>query len=555
MRNSSPKRALISSLLTLVMLISICTPVLAGFSDPYGKHEPTIAITAARNINVGKNEANYDQSIWIKLYKDYLGIDLTYDWMVPQDQYVGRVNMAIASQDLPDIFPVDMRQLYQLQEAGLIADLTDVWEKGATQKVKDIYTAAGATASMQIATIDGHLYGIPEVTPIEESCHVLFIREDWRKKLDLPEPTTVENMMKLFEGFATMDPDGNGLQDTYALGLSGKSLNPAAYEMTSFANSFGAYPNTWIEKEGKVVYGGVQPEMKTVLATLADMYQKKWINPEFTMFDEAKAAEDLLNGKIGALYGLQWSMWISNAGVDLFKNDANSEIKAYPIAGILEGARPVAFNNTNRFFVVSKDCANPEIAIQMLNLIQWMGMEAGPEDMTYEYWDKEVWNPNWEYALIRPETVHFNVQRWINAHKAYASKDPADIAVCMDHYLNRLLWEGAEKYWDDGAKMRLSENEDDRNTAATWFGFTMSGEVFRIIRDVYADKLMVDKRGPIVTESMVDYQASLDTLQLTTYANIITGEESIDRFDAFAQEWDNLGGDQITDEINAYYTK
>lgn len=547
------KRTLVALALALMLIGSTALPAYAAYSDPVGKHDPIVSVTAARDIVLGKEQANYENNIWLQMYKDYLGVDLTYDWLVPTAQYDARVNMAVTSQELPDIMVVNMRQLYQLQEAGLIHDLTQVWEQSATPLVKEMYEAAGAETSLNIATIDGKLYGIPEVTPIEESCRVMFIREDWRKKLNLPEPKTIEDMMTLFEGFATMDPDGNGKDDTYALGIT-KDLFTLTYDMASFANSYHAYPNIWLEKDGQIVFGGVQPEMKDALAALADMYQKKWINPEFTVSDEAKAAEDLLNGKLGALFGVQFSMWTANAGVDLYKTDPEAEIKCYPIPGIDQGVKPVAYNNTNRFFVVTNKCSNPEVLVQMLDLIHWMAIEAGPDDMAYDVWNDDIWS-QWEYALIRPETVHFNVQRWINAHTAYETGAEEDIKNVTERYLNRLLWEGAEPFWRNGAELRLSSNEEDRTFASTWFGYTTSGEVFRIIREQYADKLMVDKRGPIITESMVDYQSTLDALQLTMYTNIITGDEPIDAYDTFVEQWYAMGGDLITEEMNDFYQK
>ena len=42
-------------------------------------------------------------------------------------------------------------------------------------------------------------------------------------------------------------------------------------------------------------------------------------------------------------------------------------------------------------------------------------------------------------------------------------------------------------------------------------------------------------------------------MQLETYTAIITGEEDISAFDNFVSQWFNLGGQDITDEVNAWY--
>ena len=51
------------------------------------------------------------------------------------------------------------------------------------------------------------------------------------------------------------------------------------------------------------------------------------------------------------------------------------------------------------------------------------------------------------------------------------------------------------------------------------------------------------------TKTMKEKWGVLETKQLETYVKIIMGEESIEAFDAFAEEWNSNGGEQITREI------
>ena len=39
------------------------------------------------------------------------------------------------------------------------------------------------------------------------------------------------------------------------------------------------------------------------------------------------------------------------------------------------------------------------------------------------------------------------------------------------------------------------------------------------------------------------------------YTKIIMGEESIDAFDTFVAEWNQMGGTEITEEVNAVVAK
>lgn len=55
------------------------------------------------------------------------------------------------------------------------------------------------------------------------------------------------------------------------------------------------------------------------------------------------------------------------------------------------------------------------------------------------------------------------------------------------------------------------------------------------------------------TMTMVQKQAILDKLELETFTKIIMGAASIDEFDKFVAQWKQLGGDQITAEVNEWY--
>lgn len=55
------------------------------------------------------------------------------------------------------------------------------------------------------------------------------------------------------------------------------------------------------------------------------------------------------------------------------------------------------------------------------------------------------------------------------------------------------------------------------------------------------------------TESMTLYMSYLKDLQNETFVKIITGEETIDAFDRFVENFYANGGDAITEEVNEWY--
>lgn len=57
---------------------------------------------------------------------------------------------------------------------------------------------------------EGERYGIPIFDYAYNGDSVMFIREDWLKKLGLEEPKTMDELVTVMDAFTNQDPDGNG---------------------------------------------------------------------------------------------------------------------------------------------------------------------------------------------------------------------------------------------------------------------------------------------------------------------------------------------------------
>lgn len=53
--------------------------------------------------------------------------------------------------------------------------------------------------------------------------------------------------------------------------------------------------------------------------------------------------------------------------------------------------------------------------------------------------------------------------------------------------------------------------------------------------------------------SIATYKADLDTMQSELFNKIIRGEADIGSYDDFVTQWYALGGQEMTDEVNAWY--
>ena len=287
--------------------------------DIYGAYDPPIEIEVVRNVQLADTDADFSQTVWVKEYERTLGIKLTYKLQAFGEQYDNKVNLLLASNDLPDMMQVNLTQLYSMIDAEQCEDLSYAWENYATDQAKEAMTSDG-TQNFDMVTRDGALYAIPNVGPAIETAHHLFLREDWRKDLGLPVPETYEDFEDMLYAFTNDDPDGNGADDTFGLSLS-KELWGDGHDATTFFNCFGAYPNAWVEDgNGGLIYGGVMEGMKPALEKLAQYYKDGIINQEFVVNDQAKAGELFAQETVGSFFGIQWAGFLGDAFVSLYTN-------------------------------------------------------------------------------------------------------------------------------------------------------------------------------------------------------------------------------------------
>lgn len=119
------------------------------------------------------------------------------------------------------------------------------------------------------------MYGLPILNKDGKYHQVSIWRDDWLKKVGINKiPETLDEAEQAFYKFRNEDPDGNGKKDTYALSLNGIKGVLDAYGPTPF-DMF------WSLKDGEVVLNATRPEMKDALTRLHKWYADGLIDPEF----------------------------------------------------------------------------------------------------------------------------------------------------------------------------------------------------------------------------------------------------------------------------------
>ncbi len=516
-------------------------------ADPLGKYDPPIEVTTVRNLSdVVENNVlgvldgeTFEDNRWTRVYEDNLGIKIRNLWVVKgnpeSDQYVQKMNVTLASGDLPDFMAVNAVQLKQLAESDMIEDMTALYEKYASPLTKDILSQEGK-GPFDAATFDGKLMAIPQVEPSIERSMFVWIRTDWLEKLSMQPPKTMADVLAISKAFTEQDPDGNNKKDTYGLGVN-KGLWGGSTGLEGFMAGFRAYPNIWVEDgSGKLVYGSIQPEVKNALKALQDMFKGGQIDKEFGIKDGGKVAEDITAGRIGMEYGEQWnSIWPLQLNKN---NEPNAQWRAFPIVSETEELAKVPQKfSTTKFFVVRKGAKNPEAVIKLFNMhLEKNWGETAEFDVYYAPKEAES---VWQLSPVQPAPPKKNVTAF---REIDAARKANDFSVLTGEA--KTIQEKIELF-----------NSGSKEGFAVWGWERIYGpEGSMGITDQYDknNQFLIDKFVAAPTPTMVERKSTLTKLQDETFIKIILGDP-IDNFDKFVADWKRLGGEQMTQEVNDWY--
>ncbi len=513
-------------------------------ADPLGKYSPTIALTSVRatddsieHILSALKGETIEKNRFTALYEDQLGVTVSYQWIAKgDDQYNQKMNLSLASGDLPDFFAVNLNQLKQLADANLAVDMKGLSAQYAAPLTKEMFSQDQGI-STDAATFDGKLLGIPEIAPLTDTAHMLYIRTDWLKNLNLQPPKTMDDLLKIMAAFTTQDPDGNGKNDTFGLAVA-NGLWKGFPDLMAFFNGFHADPAVWYEDgSGKLVYGSVQPEMRVPLQKLQDMYKAGEIDPEFRTKPGTKVADTVAAGKVGVAFGPDWlPFWPLNISHDA---DHKAMWQAFAVPSIdAKPAKVPLFLPTVRWTAVNAKAKHPEAVVKLLNLyIEKIWGKTAEADRFFGSGDTEGL---WKLASIRAlnPSQNFVIFKDVQAADKVGSAD----ALAKS-------W-GTSRAFYDAIKQYRAGNE------SKWPYEAVYGPLgsIKVLQD-YLDSGNTIIARSTLTNSMADKQATLDKMENEVILKIILDTAEMSAFDQFVADWKRLGGDQIGQELNAWWAK
>ncbi len=559
----------LSLFLALVMVLCLAIAPALGEQSTKSAFEPFENPVKVKVV-VGYSEADIpssgalpSQCLWNDIVKEYLNVEFDWLWEVPSTQYNTKLDLSLASGQYPDILKCDFNTYCYLKDSGMLADLTDVWNEYASDALKETFSQYLYFNTDE----NGELLAIPYASNPASNVQCNFWRTDWLKNLGMELPTTLDEFTTVVKAFRDNDPDGNGEKDTYGLSFYSDPFGVDISMMPIF-NAFGSYPNAWIEKDGKIVRGAIQPETKEALDYLRELYAGGYIDPEFATYSQDQLKVDVANGKIGQ-YGAMWYMPDYGTVIDSMINDEKATWSAAAMPGKTADA-PAAMccpeKIAGSFNVVLKTASEEaKIAmIKLLNLFYEWQFPSGTIQFAYNTLDHDT--DEWKAMSARHYGWWMPVNIW-HPGSNYAKVDLVDNYMATGEWDLTIYNETNQKFWTD--KLDLLKNgraacttDDEIKAYATAWAYAVTrfnSEYAGTCSLTICDNLV--KNGNTVanvyygseTDTGIAVATTLNDMVVQYICRYVMGLENEDSFDTFVENWNAMGGATWTEEVNAAY--
>lgn len=501
-------------------------------TTPYGAYPELVTytlaqISGANNSNLPEGDT-YEDNAYTRYLRKMLNIQNDTVYMDTEERYSELVNILVKDQNLPDIMVVTDREiLKELVENDLVEDLTEVFEKCTSPRIKEMYESYG-DALLNSGKFNGRLMAVPE-TVIDHGPNLLWLRKDWMEELGLEEPETLEDAFEIIDAFVQNrmgTEDGEtpvGLAcDTNLVGTTSSS-----YSVDPVFDSFGANPQRWISQDGEIVYGSLTEETKEALDYLHKLYDRGILDRNFALRAPNNLRDLVVNGKCGAFFGLWWTP--NNPLMESYEKNSEADWEPYYLQELADKNVYESFRD-NKYVVVRKGYEHPEIVMKIISvLFDYTRYEAEDAREVNEYFALNV-DPTARPLVINVDYNEATYQVTENIEAALNGNYPEGNLTAIE----QSYYQACSSY--------LSGND---YTAEDWAAYKSR---------ISAVGLLVDKHYTPAVRSYLDdaggeIPQSLRQFETRTFIQIIMGEKPVSYFETFVEQWYQQGGYELTQQI------
>lgn len=341
---------------------------------------PIVKDKITLKVMTGANPAveDFNTNEFTKYFEDLTNIHVEWE-IVPTSAVAEKLNLALASGDLPDVVMMmdvtpEQQALYGQQ--GVLLPLNDYIEKYGVNTKKMFEESP--LVKPTITSADGNIYALPAPNECYH-CSMrqkLWIYQPWLDKLGLKMPTTTDEFYNVLKAFKEKDPNGNGKADE--IPFSGAPAQSQGSTLTTsvenfLMNSFTYAPFTrlYVNDQDKVDVPFTKDGWKEGMKYLHKLYAEGLMDPQALTRDPAQLVQLGENPDtviLGAASG-------PNMSVITQLNGASGRWKEYVAVPPLKGPAGVQLTQYDPYqvapgkFVITKEAKNPEAAFRFADAL------------------------------------------------------------------------------------------------------------------------------------------------------------------------------------------
>ena len=501
-------------------------------TTPYGAYPELVTytlaqISGANNSNLPEGNT-YEDNAYTRYLRKMLNIQNDTVYMDTEERYSELVNILVKDQNLPDIMVVTDREiLKELVENDLVEDLTEVFEKCTSPRIKEMYESYG-DALLNSGKFNGRLMAVPE-TVIDHGPNLLWLRKDWMEELGQEEPETLEDAFEIIDAFVQnrMGTEDGETPVGLACDTNLVDTTSSSYSVDPVFDSFGANPQRWISQDGEIVYGSLTEETKEALDYLHKLYDRGILDRNFALRAPNNLRDLVVNGKCGAFFGLWWTP--NNPLMESYEKNSEADWEPYYLQELADKNVYESFRD-NKYVVVRKGYEHPEIVMKIISvLFDYTRYEAEDAREVNEYFALNV-DPTARPLVINVDYNEATYQATENIEAALNGNYPEGNLTAIE----QSYYQACSSY--------LSGND---YTAEDWAAYKSR---------ISAVGLLVDKHYTPAVRSYLDdaggeIPQSLRQFETSTFIQIIMGEKPVSYFETFVEQWYQQGGHELTQQI------
>lgn len=246
-------------------------------------------------------------------------------------------SVLLSSGDLPDVIEYNWLKIpggpEKALEEGYILKLNDLIDQHAPNLKK--YLQENPEVDKLVKTDNGDYYAFPFLQPeggrtTQWTGPVL--RKDWLEELKLEVPTTIDEWHHVLTAFKEQKGAASPLT------LVGQPNSLQGFLDGAFVGAFGVIRDFYIDDNGKVQYGPLQPGYRQFLQTMSQWYKEGLLDRNFAQNDRKTLDANIVSGLSGATV-------FSGANVDkwelaLTEQDPNAGFVYAPYPVLEKGDTP-----------------------------------------------------------------------------------------------------------------------------------------------------------------------------------------------------------------------